>query len=127
MELIKQLREMTGAGIVDCKKALLEANNDLQKAVDILRKKGISKAAKRGDRETTEGLVKLAISPAGDEAYAFELTSETDFVSRNEKFQAFAEDVMALVIKERPESLEALLALTMAQGNVQENLASLSG
>jgi len=127
MELIKQLREMTGAGIVDCKKALVEANNDLEKAVDILRKKGISKAAKRGDRETTEGLVKLAISPAGDEAYAFELTSETDFVSRNDKFQAFADEVMALILSERPADLVSLLALPMTQGNVQENLASLSG
>ena len=127
MELIKQLREMTGAGIVDCKKALVEANNDLQKAVDILRKKGISKAAKRGDRETTEGLVKLAINPAGDEAYAFTLTSETDFVSRNDKFQAFADEVMTLVLRERPADLASLLALPMEQGNVQESLASLSG
>ncbi|MDD2680912.1 MAG: translation elongation factor Ts [Patescibacteria group bacterium] len=127
MELIKQLREMTGAGIVDCKKALVEANNDLQKAVDILRKKGISKAAKRGDRETTEGLVKLAINPAGDEAYAFTLTSETDFVSRNDKFQAFADEVMALVLSERPADLDSLLSLPMSQGSVQESLASLSG
>lgn len=127
MELIKQLREMTGAGIVDCKKALVEASNDLQKAVDILRKKGISKAAKRGDRETTEGLVKLAISPDGSEAYAFALTSETDFVSRNDKFQAFAEEVMALIIRERPADLASLLALPMEQSSVQESLASLSG
>jgi len=127
MELIIPLREMTGAGIVDCKKALVESNNYLQKAVDILRKKGISKAAKRGDRETTEGVIKVAISPAGDEAYAFELTSETDFVSRNDKFQGFAEEVMTLVVKERPETLEALLALPMNHGTVQEDLASLSG
>lgn len=64
MELIKQLREMTGAGMVDCKKALDDAGNDLQKAVEILRKKGIAKAAKRTDRETNEGLVKVAVDAA---------------------------------------------------------------
>jgi elongation factor Ts len=127
MELIKQLREMTGAGMVDCKKALDEANNDLQKAVEILRKKGIAKAAKRTDRETNEGVVKVAVNAAGDEAYIFELTSETDFVSRNEKFQNFANEVMSLVLSANPENLEALLSLPMSQGDVRENLATLSG
>lgn len=127
MELIKQLREMTGAGMVDCKKALDEANNDLQAAVEILRKKGIAKAAKRTDRETNEGVVKVAVNTDNNEAYIFDLTSETDFVSRNEKFQNFATEVMALVLSARPADREALLALPMAQGSVQENLASLSG
>ncbi len=127
MELIKQLREMTGAGMVDCKKALDEANNDLELAVEILRKKGIAKAAKRTDRETNEGVVKVAVSEAGDEGYIFELTSETDFVSRNEKFQGFAEEIMTLVKVSRPEDLEGLLALSMEKGSVKENLDILSG
>ena len=127
MELIKQLREMTGAGMVDCKKALDEANNDLQAAVEILRKKGIAKAAKRTDRETNEGVVKVAVNTDNNEAYIFDLTSETDFVSRNEKFQNFAAEVMALVLSARPADRESLLSLPMAQGSVQENLASLSG
>ncbi len=127
MELIKQLREMTGAGMVDCKKALDEANNDLELAVEILRKKGIAKAAKRTDRETNEGVVKVAVSEAGDEGYIFELTSETDFVSRNEKFQGFAEEIMTLVKASRPEDLEGLLALSMEKGSVKENLDILSG
>ena len=127
MELIKLLREMTGAGMVDCKKALDEAANDLQKAVEILRKKGIAKAAKRTDRETNEGVVKVAVDAAAGEAYIFELTSETYFVSRNEKFQGFADEVMSLALNSRPENLESLLALSMAQGSVQENLANLSG
>ncbi len=118
---------MTGAGMVDCKKALDEAGNDLQKAVEILRKKGIAKAAKRTDRETNEGVVKVAVDAAAGEAYIFELTSETDFVSRNEKFQGFADEVMSLALNSRPENLESLLALSMAQGSVQENLANLSG
>lgn len=127
MELIKQLREMTGAGMVDCKKALDEANNDLNTAVEILRKKGISKAAKRTDRETNEGVVKVAVSPAGDEAYIFELTSETDFVARNDKFQNFADEVLALAMSSHSETVEDLLALKMTQGSVQEDLASFSG
>lgn len=118
---------MTGAGMVDCKKALDEAANDLQKAVEILRKKGIAKAAKRTDRETNEGVVKVAVDAAAGEAYIFELTSETDFVSRNEKFQGFADEVMSLALNSRPENLESLLALPMVQGSVQENLANLSG
>ncbi|HNU81682.1 MAG TPA: translation elongation factor Ts [bacterium] len=127
MEIIKQLREMTGAGIVDCKKALDEANNDLRVAVEILRKKGIAKAAKRIDRETNEGVVKVAVAAAAGEAYIFELTSETDFVSRNDKFQKFADEVMDLVLSLRPENLEALLSLPMAESNVKDNLAVLSG
>jgi elongation factor Ts len=127
MELIKQLREMTGAGMVDCKKALDEAANDLNKAVEILRKKGISKAAKRTDREANEGVVKVAVNETKTEAYILELNSETDFVSRNEKFQNFADAALNLVKTQKPADLEALLALAMDGSTVAENLASLSG
>jgi len=127
MELIKQLREMTGAGMVDCQKALKESNNDLEMAVDILRKKGIAKAAKRADHDTNEGVVKVGTNDDKTEAYIFELNSETDFVSRNEKFQAFADSVMALIKSQKPESLEALLGLKLSVGTVQEDLDSLSG
>ena len=127
MELIKQLREMTGAGMVDCQKALKEADNDIEKAVDILRKKGIAKAAKRTDRDTNEGVIKVGVNDAKTEAYIFELNSETDFVSRNEKFQAFADSVMALIKDQKPANLEALLNSKLAIGTVQEDLHSLSG
>lgn len=127
MELIKQLREMTGAGMVDCQKALKEANNDLEAAVDILRKKGIAKAAKRTDRDTNEGVIKVGTNDAGTEAYIVELNSETDFVSRNEKFQEFADNVLALIKNNKPASLEELLSLKMSVGTVQEDLDSLSG
>jgi elongation factor Ts len=127
MELIKQLREMTGAGMVDCQKALKEADNNLEKAVEILRKKGIAKAAKRTDRDTNEGVIKVSVNADNTEAYIFELNSETDFVSRNEKFQAFADSVMELVKAEKPASLEALLGLHLSIGTVQEDLDSLSG
>lgn len=127
MELIKQLREMTGAGMVDCQKALKEANNDLEAAVDILRKKGIAKAAKRTDRDTNEGVIKVGTNDAGTEAYIVELNSETDFVSRNEKFQEFADNVLALIKNNKPASLEELLSLKMSVGTVQEDLDNLSG
>lgn len=127
MEEIKKLREMTGAGMVDCKKALDEAAGDLDKAVDILRKKGIAKAAKRTDRETNEGVIKVATNEAGTEGYILEVNSETDFVSRNEKFQAFADSVMDIIKDKKPADLDALLALSMEQGTVGENLDSLSG
>lgn len=127
MELIKQLREMTGAGMVDCKKALDESGNDLDKAVEILRKKGISKAAKRTDREANEGVVKVGANEAKTEAYIMEINSETDFVSRNEKFLALAEEIFNLAKTQKPADLEALLALPMANGSVADNLANLSG
>lgn len=127
MEFIKQLREMTGAGMVDCKKALDESANDLNKAVEILRKKGISKAAKRTDRETNEGVVKVAVNAEKTEGYILELDSETDFVSRNDKFQNFADAVLNLVKTQKPADLAALLALTLDGLTVADSLANLSG
>lgn len=127
MELIKQLREMTGAGMVDCQKALKEANNDIEVAVDILRKKGIAKAAKRGDRETNEGVIKVGVNDEKTEAYILEINSETDFVSRNEKFQTYAESVLELIKAKKPRNLEELLSLKLAVGTVQEDLDNLSG
>jgi len=127
MELIKQLREMTGAGMVDCQKALVEAGNDINKAVEILRKKGISKAAKRTDREAKEGVVKVAVNDAKTEAYIVELNSETDFVSRNEKFQSLADEILNVIKTAKPASLEALLALPLNGSTVGEIVSTLSG
>jgi elongation factor Ts len=127
MELIKQLREMTGAGMVDCQKALKETGNDLEKAVEFLRKKGIAKAAKRTDREAKEGVVKVGLSADKKTGYILELNSETDFVSRNERFQNFADSVLAVAQAANPENLETLLGLKLKDGSVQEDLDSLSG
>lgn len=127
MELIKQLREITGAGMVDCKKALDEANNDVQAAVAILRKRGIAKAAKRTGRETNEGVVKVAINDNKNEAYILSLSSETDFVARNEKFQEFADSVLKLAMDKKVANLESLLSMELANGTVKEDLDSLSG
>ncbi|MEI7451799.1 MAG: translation elongation factor Ts [Candidatus Falkowbacteria bacterium] len=128
MELIKTLRDRTGAGMVECKKALDESGNDIEKAIEILRKKGIAKAAKRGDRETSEGIVLVAANDDNTEGYIMELDSETDFVSRNDKFQSFAAEAMSLIKANKPASLEALYALKMADGlALKESLEILSG
>lgn len=127
MEKIKELREKTGAGMVDCKKALEEAGQDIDKAVEILRKKGIAKAAKRGDRETSEGIVKVDTNADGTEGYIVEFNSETDFVARNEKFQELTDKVMAVVKEKKPASLEALMSESMEEGTVQESIDTLSG
>jgi len=98
MELVKKLREMTGAGMLDCKKALEEANGDIEKAKEILRKKGLAKAAKKASRETKEGLI-VAL---GDEnkGVLLELNCETDFVARNELFQSYAKKIAELIARE---------------------------
>lgn len=127
MEQIKQLREKTGAGMVDCKKALDEAGGDIDKAVEILRKKGIAKAAKRGDRETCEGIIKVAANEAGNEGYIVELNAETDFVARNQQFQSFGDNVLNLIKEHKPKNREELLALAMENGTVQENMDNMSG
>ena len=127
MELIKKLREITGAGMVDCQKALKEVGNDLDKAVELLRKKGIAKAAKRGDRETNEGVIKLAVNEANTEAYMVELNSETDFVSRNEKFQELADNVLDIVKNNKPANIDELLDIDHEGMKLKEVVDNLSG
>jgi elongation factor Ts len=95
--------------------------------VEILRKKGIAKAAKRTDRDTNEGIVKVSINAEGNEGYILELNSETDFVSRNDKFQSFASSALELLKENKVKDLEALLALKMSGATVEETLANLSG
>ncbi|MDD4901265.1 MAG: translation elongation factor Ts [Patescibacteria group bacterium] len=127
MEKLKILREKTGAGITDCKKALEEAGGDLDKAAEILRKKGIAKAAKRSERETSEGVIKVALSADKQVGFILEVNAETDFVARNEKFQNFVNQVMALAQARQPKNLSELMSLNLDQGTVKESLDSLSG
>ncbi len=127
MENIKKLREITGAGMVDCKKALDEAAGDLEKAIEILRKKGIAKAAKRTGREASEGLIAVRVNDQASEGYLVEVNSETDFVARNEKFQEFSQQVLDLIAEKQPENLEALLALELGGSTVKDSLDQLSG
>jgi len=98
MELVKQLREMTGAGMLDCKKALEEAGGDIEKAKEILRKKGLAKAAKKASRETKEGLV-VAVGD-NKKGVLLEVNCETDFVARNELFQNYVKRIVELIAKE---------------------------
>ena len=127
MENIKQLREKTGAGMVECKKALEEAGGDIEKAVEILRKKGIAKAAKRGDRETQEGVIKIAVNDANSEGYIVEVNAETDFVVRNSQFQDLAEKILDTVKSKRISSGEELMAAEMDGKTVKEEIDALSG
>jgi elongation factor Ts len=101
-QLVKELREATNAGILDCKKALNEANGDFDLAVEVLRKKGLSSAAKKASRETNEGIVGHYIHPGSKMASLIELNCETDFVARTEQFQGLARDLAMHVVAARP-------------------------
>lgn len=124
--LIKELREKTGAGMMDCKKALQENDGDLEQAVDWLRKKGIASAAKKSGRAAAEGLVSVAVD--GSKGVLVELNSETDFVSRNDKFQDLVANV-AKVALTQPAELEALksAAFPGTGRNVGEEVTELAG
>ncbi len=127
MEQIKELRERTGAGMVDCKKALDETGGDLEKAIEILRKKGIAKAAKRSEREASEGVIKVAVSEAKNEGALIELNAETDFVARNDKFQALADSILTVAQKNKVNSTEELLKMELDGSTVEEQISNLSG
>jgi elongation factor Ts len=111
---------MTGAGMMDCKKALTEANGDFEAAVDYLRKKGQKVAAKRSDREASEGVVVTAVLDDGSVGALAEVNCETDFVARNEEFQAFAKDIVQLVLTERPGDIDGLKAASLPSGKTVE-------
>ena len=100
--MVKELREKTGAGMMDCKKALTETNSDFEKAVTFLREKGLSKAAKRSDRQTAEGIVESYIHHSKKIGVLVELNCETDFVARNEKFQQLAKDIAMHIAASNP-------------------------
>lgn len=117
-KLVKELREKTGAGMMDCKKALQETDGDLDKAADYLREKGIAKAAKKADRIAAEGLV--GVKSRGNSAAIVEINSETDFVARNESFQTLVNDVATHILETKPADLEALNASEMNGKKVEE-------
>ncbi|MDJ1110737.1 MULTISPECIES: translation elongation factor Ts [Macrococcus] len=120
-QLVKQLRERTGAGMMDCKKALTETNGDIDAAVDYLREKGIAKAAKKADRIAAEGTTYVASS--GNTAVLLELNSETDFVARNEGFQALVKEMADHILATKPADLDALMASEIEAGkNVETKL-----
>ena len=108
---VKQLRDTTGAGMMDCKKALTEANGDFEQAIEILRKKGQKLSLKRADRDAKEGVVIAMVDPAGKKGIIVKLSSETDFVAKNEDFIALAKKFAQIAIDNFPATKEDLLAL----------------
>ena len=115
---VKALREQTNVGMMDCKKALTEADGDFDKAVEILREKGLAKAAKKASRIAAEGIVTIEVCDECGAAAIVEVNSETDFVAKNADFQKFASDVAKVVITENPADVEALKACKMGDTDV---------
>ena len=106
---VKDLREKTGAGMMDCKKVLTETDGDMEKAIELLRERGIAKAAKKSGRVAAEGIVEAYVAEDGKVGAIVEVNSETDFVAKNEEFKTFVMDVAKQVVKNNPKSVEDLL------------------
>ncbi len=115
--LVKELRERTQAGMMECKKALVETNGDIEAAVEHMRKAGLAKADKKSGRTAAEGTVVCKASDDGKAAILVEVNCETDFVTKGEDFQNFANEVAELAIKNLPDNIDGLLALKMASGD----------
>lgn len=115
-EAVRQLRERTGAGMMECKRALVESGGDLDAAAELMRKQGLAKADKKAARIAADGVIVLERSPDGHAAAMVEINCETDFVAREQDFRRFAADVVGLAIKHRPIDVEGLLAAELAAG-----------
>ena len=115
--LVKELREKTGAGMMDCKKVLTETNGDMEKASELLRERGIAKAAKKSERIAAEGLVYAYVSEDKKVGAVVEVNAETDFVAKNADFQKFVEDVTITIVKENPKDVADLLTKTIANSD----------
>ncbi|MFF2176928.1 translation elongation factor Ts [Lysinibacillus sp. NPDC058147] len=113
-QLVKELREKTGAGMMDCKKALVQTDGDIDAAIDFLREKGLSSAAKKADRIAAEGTT--YILEQGNEAIILEVNAETDFVAKNDKFQVLVASLAEQLLAAKPATVEAALELTNAEG-----------
>lgn len=124
---VNKLRQMTGAGMMDCKKALVEADGDFDKAIEFLRKKGQKLSEKRADRATSEGSVYVRRSEDGSEAILVTLTCETDFVAKNADFQSLGEEIADTAMANRPADVEALKALSLGDQSVQEKVTEYIG
>lgn len=124
---VKKLRDLTGAGMMDCKKALTEAEGDIDLAVEILRKKGQKVSEKRADREANQGLVVSRISDDGKKGVVIEINCETDFVARNEDFQNKTNQFLDLAFEKEIESVEELLKENLEGLTVEEHLKSMIG
>jgi len=124
---VKELREKTGAGMMDCKKAIEEANGDFEKAIEILRKKGAAVAAKRAERNANEGIVLTSVFNNGKSGAILELNCETDFVAKSDDFVKFAGTALETVVKSKPADVPALLELYNKGIKLAEELNALIG
>ncbi|HEY5692361.1 MAG TPA: translation elongation factor Ts [Cyclobacteriaceae bacterium] len=124
---VNKLRTMTGAGMMDCKKALTEANGDFEKAIEILRKKGQKVSASRSDKDAKEGSVFIKTSDDNKEAVLIALNCETDFVAKNEEFQNIGQAIADVAFSKKPASIEALMAEKLDGLTVQEKITELVG
>ena len=107
--MVKELRETTGAGMMDCKKALAATDGDMEKAIEFLREKGLAGAAKKAGRIAAEGIVATALTENGKKAVVVEVNAETDFVAKNEKFQTYVAEVAAQALNTTADSLETFM------------------
>ena len=123
--MVKELREMTGSGMMECKKALVEAEGDMEAAVDIMRKKGLAAAAKKAGRATNEGAVNAFVSEDAKTGALVEVSCETDFVASNPKFTGFIADVAKVAAEAKPATVEELLAVKMGEETVEAELTEL--
>lgn len=124
---VKELRDKTGSGMMDCKKALVESDGDLEKAIEILRKKGVSVAAKRADRDANEGIVLTKIIDDGKTGVILEINSETDFVANSDDFVNFSNYILDVVATNRPANLEELLSSELDGKKVEAELTNIVG
>lgn len=124
---VNKLRQMTGAGMMDCKNALVETGGDFEQAIDYLRKKGQKVADKRADREATEGYVLAKVNPACNRAVVVKLSCETDFVARNEEFVSFAHKLVDLALASAYKNREELLSAVLDGRSIQENITEMIG
>ena len=124
-QLVKELRVRTGAGMMDCKKALVETDGDIEKAIELLREKGLAKAAKKAGRIAAEGLVKVAMTPDHDVASIVEVNSETDFVAKNEEFVQFVDKLAEMALNAENDDMEAFRSMYFEdEGTVEDALKS---
>ncbi|WP_373598086.1 translation elongation factor Ts [Paraclostridium bifermentans] len=121
-QMVKELRETTGAGMMDCKKALQEAEGNMERAIDLLREKGLSKAAKKSDRVAAEGLVAIEINADNTVGAIVEINSETDFVAKNEDFKTFVKDVAEMALATEKEDVAGLLTESHKEGALADVL-----
>lgn len=124
---VNKLRQQTGAGMMDCKKALVEADGDFDKAIEILRKKGQKVSASRADRETTEGVVLAKTNEDGTEGVLIAFTCETDFVAKNEDFVSMGNKVLDIAFNEKPGTVEDLKAIKSGETTLGEEITELIG